>query len=94
MSYILASIFVSRLLSLPLKIAIKEIKENAELENKEVEIVFIDLLNKSYFESLKNNDKEIDNYLRVVNYKLNQEGKIYLYVAYEISELIKEKKRC
>lgn len=87
MAHLLLKIFLERLLSLPLEKAIEKIRLNYELENKEYEIIFIDSVNKQYFES-KNGQS--NDYLRVVNVKL-EESKIKIFVAYEIKELIEKK---
>lgn len=87
MSSVLTKIFLERVLSLPLERAIQKIKLNPELESKHIEIVFIDSLNKEYFETQNKGDQ---NFLRVVNIKLEDE-KIKIFVAYELTELIERK---
>ncbi|MCS7243447.1 MAG: hypothetical protein RMJ36_01765 [Candidatus Calescibacterium sp.] len=91
MSSILTQIFLESLLSLPLPIALEKIKTNEDIENKDVKLVFIDQINKEYFE--KNKGYDI-NSLRVVNVKMKEQ--INIYVAYEISELIdmQREKKC
>ncbi|MCS6956084.1 MAG: hypothetical protein NZM44_07005 [Candidatus Calescibacterium sp.] len=83
MGSILTQIFLESLLSLPLPIALEKIKTNEDIENRDVKVVFIDQINKEYFEKDKGYDV---NSLRVVNVKMKEQ--INIYVSYEISELI------
>ncbi|MCS7164730.1 MAG: hypothetical protein RMJ51_00370 [Candidatus Calescibacterium sp.] len=94
MSSILTQIFLESLLSLPLPLALEKIKNYEDIDSKDVNIIFVDQLNKEYVE--KNYPNE-ENSLRVVNIKL--EKQINIYVAYEINHLIentrnKGKKKC
>lgn len=86
MESILTQIFFENLISLPLSIALKKIEENEDLTIKTKEIVFIDNMNKNYFESQNGYNEEL---LRVVNIVVDQ--KIKIFVAYEITELIEKK---
>ncbi|MCX7759186.1 MAG: hypothetical protein N2169_06240 [bacterium] len=83
MGSILTQIFLESLLSLPLPIALEKIKTNEDIENRDVKVVFIDQINKEYFEKDKGYDV---NSLRVVNVRMKEQ--INIYVSYEISELI------
>jgi len=88
MSSILAKIFLESLLSLPLKVALEKINNNDDIESKDLEIIFIDEINKEYFEKNFGENKDM---LRVVNAKF--EDKIKLYVAYELTELVEKKEK-
>ncbi|MFN4219366.1 MAG: hypothetical protein ACK4GJ_00395 [bacterium] len=87
MTSLLEKIFLEKLLSLPLEIALKKIKLNHELEDKEYQIIFIDSINKQYFET---NNGQNNDYLRVVGINL-ESNRIKIFVAYEIKELIEKK---
>lgn len=87
MSSILTQIFLESLLSLPLPLALEKIKNYEDIDSKDVNIIFIDQLNKEYVEKNYPND---ENSLRVVNIKL--EKQINIYVAYEINHLIENRR--
>jgi hypothetical protein len=84
-------IFFDSLLCLSFNIALDKVKSYQDINCKEVEVSFIDLKNKEYFER-KNGYNE--DFLRVVGVdfsNLLSSGKIIIYVAFEINELIEDK---
>lgn len=89
MASLLVKIFLERLLSLPLERALEKLRLNHELEDKEYEIIFVDSINKRYFESTNGQKND---YLRVLNVKF-EENKIKIFVAYEIRGLIEKRDR-
>ncbi|MEN3014829.1 MAG: hypothetical protein ABDH21_02040 [bacterium] len=95
MSSILTQLFLDSLVSLPLPIALNKIRNNEDLGDKNIQIIFIDSVNKEYYEFERGEEQ---NSLRVVNANLVQDKNnnscmIRIFVSYEINELIESKPR-